>query len=61
MARHRFVEGTGGTIVDRFTGIAIAKVEVLNLDTTTAQRVVTTIIDALHAEFGPRSVLEVKA
>ena len=46
-------EGLVGTIAE--------DVEVLNLDTATAQRVVTTIIDALHVEFGPRSVLEVKA
>jgi|GEM_PF-1211301 len=55
----RFQETKGGAILDRFTGTVVATVEVAELDTATALRVSTLIIDALHREFGPAHLVNV--
>ncbi|MFG6083894.1 hypothetical protein ACEUZ9_000129 [Paracoccus litorisediminis] len=59
MAGTRFQETKGGAILDRFTGTVVARIEVTELDTSTAQRVSRLILDALHAEFGPTHLVNV--
>ena len=59
MAGTRFQETKGGAILDRFTGTVVARIEVTELDTATAQRVSRLILDALHAEFGPAHLVNV--
>ncbi|MTH76337.1 hypothetical protein [Paracoccus aestuariivivens] len=59
MAGSRFQETKGGAILDRFTGTVIARIEVTELDTSTALRVSQLILDALHREFGPTHLVNV--
>lgn len=59
MAGARFQEAKGGAILDRFTGSVVARIEVAELDTSTALRVSQLIIDALHRDFGPTHLVNV--
>ncbi|WP_312531741.1 hypothetical protein [Paracoccus sp. (in: a-proteobacteria)] len=49
----RFRVSRHGWIVDSVTGLYIVRVAVEVLDADTAHRIATTIITALHADFGP--------
>ncbi|WP_041527367.1 hypothetical protein [Paracoccus aminophilus] len=49
----RFRADRNGWIVDNLTGLYILQVAVHVLDVEAAHRVTTSIIAALHAEFGP--------
>lgn len=49
----RFRVSRNGWIVDSVTGLYIVRVAVEVLDADAAHRLTATIIDALHADFGP--------
>ena len=54
----RFRETRGGWIIDRVTGLCIARVAIEDNRLDISKRIMTAIIAALHAEFGPSSVAE---
>lgn len=56
MKKPRFREVPGGGIVDMFTGRTILDVNVAELDTRSASRVVAAVIECLDQEFGPKGL-----